>query len=63
MQVKVGDIIANCPRCRGTAFVPAGPEKFRCAACDAIATRSELLLQISDRAERRARQTLRGGEA
>ena len=64
-EVALGNVRAQCPRCRPTRFVPADPAEdithlsdLLCAQCESPATHGELILQIADQALREARHRL-----
>ena len=60
MDVRMGDLWAKCPECRGIEFNPLeepqpdGNQKIRCKICGTATTRAELLVQIGDEASRLA---------
>ena len=64
MDVRVGDIWAKCPECRGIEFSPLeepqpdGNQKLRCRICGMLTSRAELLVQIGDEASRQATDSL-----
>jgi hypothetical protein len=70
VSVTVGDIAAQCPDCGETRFARttlAGrggdPETtYRCAGCNRVVARGELLKQIGEEAARRSREANAPGE-
>jgi hypothetical protein len=65
VSVTVGDIAAQCPDCGETRFARttrgggdgANPETtYRCASCNRVVPRGELLKQIGEEATRRSRK-------
>jgi hypothetical protein len=66
VKVEVRDIVADCPACRGSDFVPEQP-KLRplapqaimvCTGCGAKMRYIELLVQIGDKAIAHSQETL-----
>lgn len=63
MKVKVGDISANCPQCQAAEFTSLGSDPSRnarlaCTRCGYETSRSELLVQIGEKASRQAAESL-----
>jgi hypothetical protein len=58
MRVSVRNIVAQCPKCGGDDFAPAGGKHFelgsqtpmRCVACNAICSYVDLIMQIAQKA-------------
>ncbi len=68
MEVRLGNVVAHCPHCRGTEFVHMDPgtpftmlSDLICGSCELATTYGELILQISDQAMAEARRKLHGG--
>lgn len=68
MEVRLGNVLAHCPHCRGTEFVHLDPgtpftmlSDLICSQCELATTYCELILQISDQAMAEARARLHGG--
>jgi hypothetical protein len=64
-EVALGNVRAQCPRCRSTRFVCADPAEdishlsdLICAHCETPVTHGELIMQIADEALKEARQRL-----
>jgi hypothetical protein len=62
MEVRVGDIVAQCPRCSCTQFQPtkagsgaAMHAELECLRCAHRSTRGDLIVHIADEAVRRSR--------
>jgi len=68
MEVRLGNVVAHCPHCKGTEFVHMEPgtpftmlSDLICGNCEISSTYCELILQISDQAMAEARRRLHGG--
>jgi len=68
MEIRLGDVVAYCPHCKGTEFVHMDPgtpftmlSDLICGNCELATTYCELILQISDQAMAEARRKLHGG--
>ena len=65
MQVRLGEELAACPHCGGTEFAHVEPGEeltyftpLMCASCESISNHGTLVLQISERALKAARDKL-----
>ena len=62
MQVRIGDITAECARCHATEFSALGDggrdAGLICRGCGLQASRAELLVQIGERASSQAAESL-----
>lgn len=59
MEVRLGDIGAKCPQCGSAEFEPTATEgELACKGCGSTIARTQLLMQIGDRAARNAAESL-----
>lgn len=68
LQVRLGNVRAQCERCRSTYFVSAEPGEeitdasdLICVVCETVTTYAALILQIGDAGLKAARDRLRAG--
>lgn len=68
LQVRLGNVRAQCECCRSTYFVSAEPGEeiteasdLICTVCETVTTYAALILQIGDEGLKAARDRLRGG--
>ena len=68
LQVRLGNVRAQCECCRSTYFVSAEPGEeiteasdLICAVCETVTTYAALILRIGDEGLKAARERLRAG--
>ena len=68
LQVRLGNVRAQCECCRSTYFVSAEPGEeiteasdLICVICETVTTYAALILQIGDEGLKAARDRLHGG--